>query len=165
MSDFYLQLKDYFFIHQFVEPNPLFDIEKNADFVNNVSSFIRKDENTNTYNLQVDIDLNEQESKNVSYRYKFKIFGIFSITDKTKDQRIQFQIARDQGTSLLIGAIRERLSLLTSSGPYTNYVLDFVPLDKISYFVPALNEEVKETKSSETIGKRHSPNRQTKSKK
>lgn len=141
MSNFHLRLSDYFFIHQFVEPNHLFDSSRPAEFTHRVSCFIRKNGETNTINLNVKVELDESESKNFSYRYKLEVYGIFEPNDKEKSDEFFLGVARTQGASLLISAIRERLSLLTATGPFPNCVLDFVPLDSVAYYSQKIEKE------------------------
>lgn len=144
MKNFPLRLRDYFFTRVNVESNPQYLYEESTTVTDRVRAFIRKQDEDRVYSCTVRLELDDDNSQNFPYKYHFEIFGIFEGAEG-ETEKIISQIAREQGTSLLIGAIREKLSSLTGDGPWPRFVLNFIPLANIAFFAPAGDKEHKKT--------------------
>lgn len=127
-TTFPLRLESYFYIHDFVEPNPKFNENEPSEYNVNVSATIQK--NSEVVCCAVNIALNTGTSKNYSYDYKIQNYGIFGV-DKNLPEKTALQLIKDTGIPILIGAIRERLANQTASGPFPPLFLYPIQLDNI----------------------------------
>lgn len=133
-NTFPIKLNTYFFVKQSIEANPNFDDTKTSNIKNEVSSFLRQNDQENKYYCTVLLDINEEESDNFPYKYSIEIFGVFSIQNKSNNN-LHMEMIRDQGTMLLIGAMREKIANATALGPWDKYVMDFFPIDQVQHYV------------------------------
>lgn len=127
-TTFPLRLESYFYIHDFVEPNPKFNPNEPSEYNVNVSATIEK--NKEIFCCAVNIALNVSTSKNYSYNYKIQNYGIFDV-DENIPEEDALQLIKETGIPILIGAIRERLVNQTASGPFSSLFLAPVRLDNI----------------------------------
>ncbi len=65
--------------------------------------------------IDVTLLLDKEQSKNYPYDFQLKIFGTFNVS---QDEKLSLNKQAMMGTQLLIGCLRERLSLLTQAGPW-----------------------------------------------
>ena len=129
-NEFPMQLESYFYIDTYISPNPSFDNDKKADCKNKISVLIKRERNR--IYCAVNLELDTTVSKNYTYNYKIQNFGQFLVNEQLPEKTAK-QLIKETGVPILIGAIRERLVLLTSNGPFPPIFLEPVLLDNINY--------------------------------
>ncbi len=127
MSDFPLQLKNYFFTHQEVTANPDYKIGEQARNQYDIESSIVK-MTDNQSGVQVTVTTNAEMSNNHSYFVKITVFGVMDIIQKISDIELDKTLKTD-GTQLLIGVIRDHLASMTARGPWPPCFIDFVHIN------------------------------------
>ncbi len=78
------------------------------------------DDNQSQLAIDITLSLDKEKSTNASYDFELQIFGIFMISD---DEKSNLDIVSNIGSQLLIGCLRERLSMLTQAGPWPEITL------------------------------------------
>lgn len=133
MSQYPLQLKQYFFTQIECNANPDYD-----QAVNGIGSFIDFKFVVLPFNGQEDalgveltIWVDEEKSTNPAYLFKISAFGILHVAEGTTMEAAT-QLAHLTGTQILVGAIREEIAHLTSRGPWGVFMLPIIPLIQTS---------------------------------
>jgi preprotein translocase subunit SecB len=132
-GQFPLQLKGYFFIDQTVIANSDFLPENPSEVSQSISARVHKTENKDDeFFCMLSVKSNLAESKNYPYRFDISIFGTFIVQAGIPAQSA-VQMVKEIGAALLVGAIRERLSVLMAGGPWIGSLLPIVPLTEIEF--------------------------------
>lgn len=128
MSEYPLQLKSYFFTHQEVVANPdhIEDPESKHQFDYRFQTHINKIDD-DEYGVQLAVSLDRESNDNPAYFFTLSVFAIVQIQAKLDESQADVLI-KASCVPVLIGVIRERLSEMTSRGPWEVKVMDFVPL-------------------------------------
>lgn len=130
MKELPIQLERYFFPHQEVIANHEFIQDKDGththtDINSNLSPV---PEQKGKYGIDVQLVLNQEKSNNPPYFFKIIVFGVFTLNETEIDPENFERLIRETGSSILIGAARERLAEITSRGPWPAQQLGIVPL-------------------------------------
>ena len=80
------------------------------------------------YALEIEIKLDTENSINPPYDFEIVVVGYFIVADKELDSSAGENLTLNWGSQLLIGAIRERLSMLTQSAPWGVFNINFIPI-------------------------------------
>jgi len=127
-------LEKYFYPNQVVRAIPTHD--KDGDKQNNSTHINRSievvDSENGKFALQLDIDLDVDKSINPPYEFQLTIVGIFRVTNLSVNQVEMRKQVFDIGTELLVGALRERVSMLTQSAPWGVFNLNVINISPIS---------------------------------
>jgi preprotein translocase subunit SecB len=130
MKEYPLRLERYFFTEQQVTANPRYVNDQNDQAVLEYTYHLNTDKlngSSHLYGITIKISINQEQSKNPPYFFTLAAFGIVEITEDLDETTIQ-KLVDFSGGQLLIGVIRERLSDMTSRGPWGPLFLDFIPL-------------------------------------
>jgi len=126
-----MRLENIFFPHQEVRAIPTHNIEGERDgsrvtFTNVLSAIQGRED---AFGIEITMKLDEEKSKNPPYLFTISVFGVFvaeNNVDVIKPElKAQMEIA---ATQIVVGAIRERLSSITSRAPWGAFTLGVVPL-------------------------------------
>jgi len=127
-------LEKYFYPNQ--EIRALLNYDKNGDKQNNSTHISRTADAVGSekgkYALQLDLTLDIDKSVNPPYEVHLTIVGIFRVKNTALDELEMRKQVFDSGTDLLIGALRERLVMLTHSGPWGAFYLNFIDVQPIT---------------------------------
>lgn len=75
--------------------------------------------------IDITLSLDKEKSKNAAYDFELQIFGHFELSKGEQgESKKQLLI----GSQLLIGCLRERLSMLTQGGPWPGVTLSIQPI-------------------------------------
>jgi preprotein translocase subunit SecB len=128
-------LRKYIFPVQIVTASPEYDIGKKHDGsstkLNRIFNAIKNEEGT--YSLQIDLSLDKDKSVNPPYDFNFSVLGVFEISDKNLAEEQMKDLVLAYGSQILIGVLRERLALLTSTAPWGVFYLNFVAIPEFKY--------------------------------
>lgn len=123
------QLIRYFYPCQVVNADPTHVASDTSSPIVNIDiSHESTKDNPNQFALDITLSLNKEKSENSAYDFKLQIFGLFLISD---DERSNFKNCTLIGAELLIGCLRERLSILTQSGPWPQIMLSIQSIDHL----------------------------------
>jgi len=124
-----VQLIKYFYPRQFVHAEPSYVVSEESSTATEIEINHGLTENDPSH-LAVDITLflDKEKSKNYPYDFKLQIFGIFIAS---QDEHLSLEKQAMVGTRLLIGCLRERLSLLTQAGPWPDVTLSLQPISHL----------------------------------
>lgn len=124
-----VELIKYFYPSQFVQANASHVTgEKSAIPTEIIISHGLAENNPNNLVIDVTLLLDKEKSQNYPYDFKLQIFGIFKVS---QDENLSLEQQAMIGTQLLIGCLRERLSLLTQGGPWNQITLSFQPVSHL----------------------------------
>lgn len=124
-----VELIKYFYPSQFVQANPSHAIDEKSSISPEIKINHGLTEN-NPKQLAIDVTLllDKEKSENYPYDFKLQIFGIFKVS---QDEHLSLNRQAMMGTQLLIGCLRERLSLLTQAGPWNEVTLSLQPISQL----------------------------------
>ncbi len=129
-----ISLERYFYPAQIVRARPEYD--KNGDKNNNATHINRSIEclpgEGNRFALQIDIENDLENSVNPPYEFQLTVVGLFNIIDGSFSDEEKKQQVLNTGTELLIGALRERIAMLTHSAPWGVFNINVLDIPKVT---------------------------------
>lgn len=124
-----VELIKYFYPSQFVHADPTHIIgEKSSTTTDLKISHGLTKKGSSQLAIDITLSLDKEKSKNYPYDFKLQIFGIFNIS---QDEHLSLEKQTMMGAQLLIGCLRERLSLLTQAGPWHEITLSLQPISHL----------------------------------
>lgn len=127
-----LRLEEYYYTVQEVKANPSWRPTEEPWPLPDVVLFNSDVNEDGTLYLQVILQAESEEDK-LPYEVRLAVFGIFRYDepdvaeDETSNDR-RLRAAINSGAQLLIGALRERLALLTAQSPWGEWKIDLFPM-------------------------------------
>ena len=82
--------------------------------------------------LQLDIQIDLEKSVNPPYEIQLTAIGVFRVSDLSLGDIEMKQLVFDAGTTVLIGALRERIAMLTHSAPWGVFNINLIQVPHIS---------------------------------
>jgi len=130
MKSFPLRLENSFFPHQEVRANPVHDTSGNkAGTEVNINHAIQRIKGReNTFGVELTISADEEMSDNPPYFFTISGYAIFVFNDEDGGNMFDEHMFEIPCVQMLIGAIRERLSSITSRAPWGTFTLNMVPM-------------------------------------
>jgi len=127
-------LERIFYPNQVVRALPNYD--KNGDKFSNSTSLSRSIDviksEENKFALKLDIQLDLEKSLNPAYEIQLTAVGVFKVNDQSLSDTEMKRFVFDSGTTVLIGALRERIAMLTHSGPWGVFNINIIQIPPIS---------------------------------
>jgi preprotein translocase subunit SecB len=78
-------------------------------------------EEDGTYAVEIELSVDLEESINPPYDFNINCVGVFSVNQGNFNDKEIESLAYITGTQILIGAVRERLAMLTHSSPWGTF--------------------------------------------
>ena len=89
---------------------------------------LQKLDGENRYGVVVSVRTDDEKSINPPYRFMLEAYAIFTVSNGGTDELAISNFILDNGTPLVIGAIRERLADLTARSPWGRFLINSIPL-------------------------------------
>ncbi|MEW6563305.1 MAG: hypothetical protein AB1400_08770 [Pseudomonadota bacterium] len=126
MSQFPLQLKQYFFTQIECNANPEYRPEGT---VNIDSKFVAapSEDGPGVFTAELSMWVNEETSENPPYFIKISGFCVLQAAPDVSPEMAN-QLAVTSGAQVLVGAIREEIARLTARGPWGTFMLPLIPV-------------------------------------
>lgn len=126
MSKHPLQLKEYYFPLQNVEANPDFNPQiGDSETKVRVGFSLSGTDDPSLVVADIKIEADPSASTNPPYFFTLQAFGVFH---READAESILSHGRDDALHVLMGAARERLTELTSRGPWGRYFMKIAAL-------------------------------------
>jgi len=121
-----VELIKYFYPRQFAYAVPSYVVGEKTSIGTEIKvNHGLAESESNKLAIEVTLLLDKENSENYPYDFQLQIFGIFKVSE---DKNLSLEKQAMMGTQLLIGCLRERLSLLTQAGPWQEVTLSLQPI-------------------------------------
>ncbi|MFZ1547899.1 MAG: hypothetical protein WAT12_12510 [Candidatus Nitrotoga sp.] len=133
MSQFPLQLKQYFFTQIECKANPQYDQAGNAMGSKIDCKFAVNpiDGQEDALGIELTVWVDANTSENPPYSFRVSAFGVLNIAQNTSIE-VATQLANVTGMQILVGAVREEIARITSRGPWGAFMLPIILLSPAS---------------------------------
>lgn len=133
MSQFPLQLKQYFFTQIECIANPDYDPTGNAmgSKVDCKFAVNPVDGQEDAFGIELAVWVDADTSENPPYSFRVSAFGVLNIAQGTPIE-VATQLANVTGAQILVGAVREEIARITSRGPWGAFMVPIIPLSPAS---------------------------------
>lgn len=133
MSQFPLQLKQYFFTQIECNANPDYDPTANTmgSKVDCKFAVNPVDGQEDALGIELAVWVDADASDNPPYSFRISAFGVLNIAPGTAIEAAT-QLANVLGAQILVGAVREEIARITSRGPWGAFMLPIIPLAPVS---------------------------------
>lgn len=81
----------------------------------------------NRYGLMVSVRTDNEASKNPPYAFLVESYAILVVNNPGTDEEVQ-KLVQENGLSMVLGAVRERIAELTARAPWGRFLINTVSL-------------------------------------
>lgn len=89
---------------------------------------LQKLDGESRYGVVVSVRTDDEKSINPPYKFMVEAYAIFSVSNAGTDELAISNFILDNGTPMVIGAIRERLADLTARSPWGRFLINTITL-------------------------------------
>jgi preprotein translocase subunit SecB len=129
MADAQLMLEDLLFPLMEIRTNDKHDAkgDRSGTQLQYGQQLEKMDSGTNRFGLMISVRTDNEKSVNQPYFFSIEAYAVFTVNNASDEASAQKLIA-ENGTSIVIGAIRERLADLTARAPWGRFLINTILL-------------------------------------